>query len=148
MADFGIRFTGDYDDADPYVAIGEITLGDESELLEMVVDYWSIADYEAHWLTALRRLIGGATVSCLLTSVSDPETANFMVAWPLYRVDDEVYVQNHYIALEELDHPFDIDAPWESVYPRSTINEDGQQISEWHVSLEDVRDFLASASST
>jgi hypothetical protein len=42
-----------------------------------------------------------------------------------------------------LPHEFDADAPWESVSPRETVDEDGQTISEWKVNLTDVREFLA-----
>lgn len=33
-------------------------------------------------------------------------------------------------------------APWESVYPRSVIDEDGQRISEWRVSMDDIGELL------
>jgi len=32
-------------------------------------------------------------------------------------------------------------APWESVYP-SVIDEDGQRISEWRVSIDDIGELL------
>jgi hypothetical protein len=36
----------------------------------------------------------------------------------------------------------DLAAPWESVYPRSVLDEDGQRISEWRISIDDIGEFL------
>ncbi len=33
-------------------------------------------------------------------------------------------------------------APWESVCPRSVLDEDGQRISEWRVSIDGIGEFL------
>jgi hypothetical protein len=32
-------------------------------------------------------------------------------------------------------------APWESVYRRSVLDEDGQRISEWRVRADDIGEF-------
>jgi CdiI N-terminal domain len=40
---------------------------------------------------------------------------------------------------------FDPAAPWESVRPRAVVNEEGQKIQEWRVSLADVREFYVRA---
>jgi hypothetical protein len=53
-------------------------------------------------------------------------------------------VQNRLLFLDQLPHDFDPAAPWDSVGPRRTVTEDGDQISEWRVSLDDIREFLAS----
>ncbi len=56
-----------------------------------------------------------------LVSVSTTEEAEFFTAWPLYRSGDDVYVQNQLIFVDELDHDFDPDAPWESIGPRTIL---------------------------
>jgi CdiI N-terminal domain len=142
VCNFGIAFTGDFDDEDPLVAIGVITLGDFSEHFESALDFWDQDDYRKSWDEGLRRLIIGGPVSCLATSVSDPPITNFVVVWPLYLSGDDVYVQNKLLFLDQLPHDFDPSAPWESIGPRRTVTEDCDQISEWQVTLNEIREFL------
>lgn len=141
MANFSIAFTG-FDEEDPLVAIGKLRLGEDDEYFESVLGFWGAADYEQSWLDGLRRILAGKSTSCLATSVTNPSSANFVEVWPLYREGSDVYVQNSLIFLDQLSHEFDPDAPWESVAPRSVVDEDGQTISEWRVSLDDIREYL------
>jgi hypothetical protein len=141
MTNFGIAFTG-FDEEDPLVAIGELKLGDDREYFQSVLGFWGVDDYLQSWTEALQRLLAGASTSCLATSIVDPSNANFVEVWPLYREQDEVYVQNKLLFLDQLPHEFDPAAPWDSVDPRSLVNEDGRRISEWRVSLDDIREFL------
>jgi hypothetical protein len=145
LASFSIGFTG-FDKQDPFVALGELTLGEDREHFGSVLGFWGVNDYEESWLAALRRLVSGASISCLATSVIDPSNANFLEVWPLYREERDVYVQNSLIFPDQLSHEFNPAAPWESVDPRSVVDEDGQLISEWRVSLDDIREFLESNS--
>ena len=147
MLNFDIAFTGDTAAYDPLVAVGVIQLGEHQEFFHAFVGFWSAEEYQASWATAMRRLAGGAEVSCLLTSVSDPAEANFLTSWPLYRNGDDVYVQNHLIFIDELDHAFDLDAPWESIDPHTRVDEDGNRISEWLITRTDIEDFIAETTS-
>jgi hypothetical protein len=141
VINFSIAFTG-FDEQDPMVAIGKLRLRDHDEYFESVLGFWGADDYERSWSVGLRRVLAGETTSCLATSVTNPPTANFVEVWPLYREGNDVYVQNCLIFLDQLSHEFDADAPWESVSPRETVDEDGQVISEWKVNLTDIREFL------
>ena len=141
LAGFSIDFTG-FDEQDPLVAIGLIKLGEHHECFESVLVFWGTDDYKGIWDAGLRRLLGGASTSCLATSVLEPSSANFVEVWPLYREDSKVYVQNCLLFLDQLSHEFDPAAPWESVYRRSVANEDGQRISEWQVGIDDIGEFL------
>jgi hypothetical protein len=145
MAGFAIDFTGDFDDEDPMVAIGQLLLGDDQEFFSSTLTFWGVADYRASWAAGLRRTLDGAAVSCLATSVTDPAVSNFVEVWPLYRAEegDVVYVQNRLLFLDQLPGAFDPAAPWASVSPRTTVTEDGDQISEWHLSLAVLQEFLA-----
>ncbi len=142
MKEFDIRFTGDREDGDPDVSIGVMHLCDDTEYFHAPTIYWSTDQYESSWYTALRRIIDGAEVSCLVVAISDPRAANFIETWPLYRENDIVYFHNRLIFMDQLDHEFDPDAPWASMDPRVTVNEDGKKISEWVVPLQSLRDFL------
>jgi hypothetical protein len=145
MASFAIDFTGDFDDEDPMVAIGRLVLGGDQEFFSSTLTFWGVEDYRASWVAGLRRTLAGAAVSCLATSVTDPAVSNFVEVWPLYRAGDgdAVYVQNRLLFLDQLPGTFEPAAPWESVSPRATATEDGDQISEWPVSLASIREFLA-----
>jgi CdiI N-terminal domain len=147
LGNFSIAFTGNFDDEDPLVAIGELTLGADHEYFESVLGFWELDEYEKSWTAGLRRLLDGASISCLATSVTDPSTANFVEIWPLYRSGDDVYVQNRLIFMDQLPRAFDTAAPWESVEPRSVTDEDGRKISEWQVSRSDIQEFLDSKDS-
>lgn len=147
MLNFKIALTGETLSDDPSVAIGVIQLGSHQEVFHAVLGFWSAEEYRASWIAALRRLVSGAEVSCLLTSVSNPEEAEFFTAWPLYRSGDDVYVQNQLIFVDELGHDFDPDAPWESVGPHASVDEDGNRISEWRLDRADIEGFIAKAAS-
>jgi hypothetical protein len=147
VGNFGIAFTGSFDDEDPLVAIGVLTLRESSEHFSSPVSFWGVDDYQKSWEAGLRRLLGGAAVSCLVTSVTDPATANFIEVWPLYGSGDDIYVQNRLLFLDQLPHAFDLSAPWESVGLRRTTTEDGDKISEWRVGLDDIGEFLESGRS-
>jgi hypothetical protein len=142
MAGFYIAFTGECFENDPAVAIGKIQLGDHCEFFHAELGFWSIEDYEVSWVEALRRLLRGSSISCLLTSLTDPRHAEFITAWPLYRSGAELCVQNQLIFLDKLTREFDPAAPWESITPHSVTDEDGNQISEWSLSLVDIQRFL------
>ena len=77
VASFSIGFTG-FDREDPLVAIGALGLGEQCEHFESVLGFWGIHDYKAIWARGLRRLLAGASISCLATSVTDPSDAIFV----------------------------------------------------------------------
>jgi hypothetical protein len=145
LANFSIGFTG-FDEHDPLVALGELRLGEAHEYFQSVLGFWGLDDYTQSWATGLRRILAGASISCLATSVTDPSSANFVEVWPLYREGIDVYVQNRFVFLDQLTREFDPKAPWESIDPRSVVNEDGRAISEWKVNLTDIREFLGGTS--
>ncbi len=121
-------------------ARGSLVLGDFSEQFDSDLSYWSVADYRRHWREALQRALDDQ-ISALITSVSDPTSANFIFWWPLYPGGDVVRVQNHVLFLSE--HPDFALARWYDVVPpRAEVNEDGDRVSEWSVSKESVKACL------
>ncbi|MBC2908272.1 hypothetical protein H4N64_43680 [Streptomyces sp. PSKA01] len=114
----------------------------------MALTYWSVEQYQASWVRALRVLAREeVATSCLISSITNPASSNFIFCWPLYRSGEIVYVQNSIIFLEELEGDFDTDEPWRFVEPRSTVDEDGHEISEWQTTIDEVREFLNSVQS-
>lgn len=142
MAGFGIDFIRPGLDRDSTVAAGLISLGEEVEYFDAPIGYWGADDYRASWSAGLRRIADGARISCLVVSMIDPETANFVEVWPLYRDGDVVHVQNQLIFLDQVGHDFDPSEPWNSVSPRAIADDEGEAISEWTVSVADVEEFL------
>jgi hypothetical protein len=123
-------------------ARGRITLGDFAEEFDADLTYWDTGDYQRSWHQALTVLeTDDKATSCLVSSITDPATSNFIFCWPLYRDGDDVYVHNAIIFLEELTVPFDPARPWLSVQPRETVDEDGNRISEWRTDMDEIRRF-------
>ncbi|CAL9560575.1 hypothetical protein [Streptomyces sp. enrichment culture] len=110
----------------------------------MSLSYWGVDEYRASWTRALQVLVQGASdaTSCLVASITDPASSNFVFCWPLYRSGSIVHVQNAIIFLDELQEEFVPAEPWRFVQPRSTIDDDGQEISEWQTTVSEVMAFL------
>jgi hypothetical protein len=142
MSNFDIAFTSVVLEDDPPVATGVIQIGAHRESFHSVLGFWSVEIYRTNWINALRRVLSGADVSCLLTSVPNPATANLFTTWPLYRSNDQVSVQNQLIFADELDRAFDPDVPWQYIGPRTTVDEEGSRISEWRILCTDIEEFV------
>lgn len=124
---------------------GLITIGSFQERFIAPLDYWTATDYERHWVQAISRLLETSDRSCLVTAMYDPATANFIVWWPLYRVGNTAFIQHHILFLDTLASPFNPNDPFALIPQRETVNEDDERVSEWHVSIEDLADFMRQA---
>ena len=125
------------------VRSGLITIGSYMERFVAPIGYWGVSQYRRHWQEAVTRIIEGSAESILITSMYDPAVANFIFWWPMYRLDDTVYFQNHILFLDELERPFDPIDPFRFVPEHTTINIDGEKISEWSASITDLESFLS-----
>ncbi|MCX4756215.1 hypothetical protein [Kitasatospora purpeofusca] len=124
-------------------AVGRIVIGDFVESFRVPLGFWSESDYRRSWHQAFDALKGDLNArSCLMVSMTDPESSNFLTCWPMYRDGENVYIQNAIIFLDELESSFDIGEPWASIGPRCAIDEDGNKISEWVAPMDSVRDFF------
>ena len=129
--------------ADSSTALGRIAVGGFSETFEMSLAFWNAEEYRASWRDALEMLgRRDDAIACLVSSITDPSTSNFVFCWPLYRNGDDVFVQNAVIFLEDLTESFDPARPWLSVRPHTSVDEDGNRISEWLTDVSQVRSFL------
>ena len=129
---------------DPGVAasLGVIQIGSFQERFTSSLIYWSADDYKRHWRQAVQRILHSFDASCLITSMVDPATGNHIFWWPMYRVNERVFIQNHVLFFDQLQSPFDERNPFSSVTERQTIDEDGNRISEWSVRIDDLEEFL------
>jgi hypothetical protein len=141
---FDIKFdeTEKSTSVDPNLSMGKITLGTFSERFEIVLEFWSKSDYELQWIDGVRRILEGSPISNLITSLTNPITANFIVWWPMYGEDSVCVFQNQVLFMDQLSDSFDIDDPYQSVGDRNQISEDGDRISEWVVPLDEMEQWF------
>ncbi len=139
---FNINLTDDLvPETDPgVVAIyGKISIDEYVETFVTSLVFWDRRRYQHHWLSALGRLLEGANKSALITSYVEPGLSDHLLWWPLYRVGDAVYVQNHMLFYSHLAKPFSQEDPWQSIPERTTVNAEGRRISEWATDLPSIR---------
>jgi hypothetical protein len=134
---FAIRFTEE-EPSDPPVAHGEIVLNDCIEHFTACLGRWQVRDYEQQWMGALERIVSGADKSCLVVSLSEPGYNDFVICWPMHRIDNHVVFQETLVPPQDF-YPAD---PHGHVPEHAAINDDGTRISAWAVRLTDVAAFL------
>jgi hypothetical protein len=78
----------------------------------------------AQWRAQLRRLIAGEQPAVALVTGA--------TAWIVYRVGKRCYIQQRYF----------VTAASREIGPRETHSEDGQRISEWSTTTEDIAHFI------
>jgi hypothetical protein len=125
----------------PEAALGEITLGTFVEEFEMILTTWDYEQYEQQWRTGIQRLLKGELKSCFLTSYWREKDAFGGEWWPMYRVQDQVIVQNHLIRpdiFEQHFENFDPEDPYLSIPDRRSLDENGRQISEWSIPFDQI----------
>lgn len=130
-----------YEDATTKAARGSIVLGDWREEFRASLYEWSQAEYRGQWTRSIRSLIKGARKAALITTFSSPTIASHLEWWALYRVGERVFVQNQLLFFKDLEGEFDAERAVEFLKDRQTVNEDGAPISEWSVSMDDLRAF-------
>lgn len=121
---------------------GLITIGSFQERFIAPLHYWKTKDYENHWKIAINRIIKNEQQSCLITSMYDPQNANFIIWWPMYRLDENIHIQNNILFFNQLGKPFEINAPFSFVPNHEILTEDGEKISEWIISIKDLESFI------
>lgn len=132
--DFSIKFIpGNVPDlkAGEKAAYGIIQIGDFEERFIACLNFWSVDDYQRHWNEAIKRLNNQYPQSCLITSLTNPKTTNFINWWTVYHVGENLYFQNQILFMAKLVIPFDPQNPFEHIPIRKTTTEDNHPISEW-----------------
>lgn len=138
-----IRFlTGVQKEKDePDLAIGQITLGTFVEEFDSILSVWDLERYERQWTEGIQRLLDDGSKSCLITSLWGDSNGYGFNWWPLYRVGDQVVAQNALIwdpAIQLLYSNFDPNDPYRFIPEHRSVTEEGQQISEWYVSFNEI----------
>jgi hypothetical protein len=120
-------------------------LGDHREEFASTLFEWTKSDYEEQWRYAITSLLQGKEkVALIVYFVSSVNSDNFEW-WPMYRLGDNVALQDHMLWYDQLAKPFLIEGQFEFVKNRQTLNEDGERISEWSVPLASIREFAVAS---
>jgi hypothetical protein len=106
------------------------------------VTNWSTADYRRQWRNELDALMNGRARGALLTSLHDPQIGYRIEAWPMWREGSMIYFHNRIIGMLEAEPRFDPDQLSEVIGERCEGNEDGETISQWQISANQIRAFL------
>lgn len=123
---------------------GFFKIGDFEESFQASLSYWNRNRYVSQWREALNRLLDGKKSSAIITTMHDPNTANFIFWWVMYLVGDDVYIQNHVLFLDELERPIDENNLYRFIPERETQTEEGEKISEWVIGISAVKEFADS----
>ena len=134
-----------YLDDDPTVqsAIGRIVAGELDEEFVSSLYEWSKETYQSQWLHSLERFLGGEKKAALITWYVNPKESPNLQWWALYRGEaDTVHVQNHLPWYSNFNREFAASEASSFLQDRMTLNEDGIALSEWNVSLQEIKDFF------
>lgn len=124
------------------VALGRITLGEFVEEFEMILSFWNRERYEKQWRDGLQKILEGALRSCFITSVWNENGVFGCEWWRMYRIGEQVAIQNQLIRPHIFNQSFENfnpDNPYPSIQDHHSFDEDGQQISEWLVRFDQIQ---------
>jgi hypothetical protein len=143
---FSIRFMDvppeyPYDDGTTRAARGLIVLGDWREEFLASLGDWTEAEYRQQWARSIQTLLEGNSKAVLIATFSRPTIASHLEWWALYREGENIFVQNQLLFYDQVEGEFDPKHAVEFLRERRTSNEEGLAISEWAVSMNDLRAF-------
>jgi hypothetical protein len=138
---FAIGFAGSELDEDGH-GRGFIRIGDFSEKFVVTLNYWPAAQYTQQWHASLKRLLAGSPAVGLVTWMIAPESGDPGKAWILYREGDTVFIRENLFVSPDLRFELDTDLQLLHIPPRTTVAEDGTPVSEWHIGIAAIEDFL------
>lgn len=118
---------------------GCTVMGGFSERFIAPLGFWRREDYERQWIDGAERLLRGASPSAFVVEAG-------RVWWTAWREGTDVFVHQRHLVLDEMAPAWTAtpdDLPYALIGPRQTRTAEGTGISEWRVSLDDLRDFVA-----
>jgi hypothetical protein len=116
---------------------GRTILGDYSESFIAPVTLWSREAYEQHWIEAAQRVLGPLARSAFFTTA-------FRFWWTMWRDGERILVHEELLTPERIEGVTDFArAPYDLIGAYAAISDEGERISQWQISAEDMRGFLA-----
>jgi hypothetical protein len=113
---------------------GELRLGHERLHFLADLSHWDVASYERQWREGVARLLHGAPSTALMTAYRGPGEATHHM-WGAWREGGHIYLQEHVVAVTELDEPFDPAAPYVHLGERIPASQQALPIPEWRIDL-------------
>ncbi|AFZ25444.1 hypothetical protein Cylst_3291 [Cylindrospermum stagnale PCC 7417] len=133
-------FSSEYQDK---VCLGKIKINDFEESFFSPLSFWTKEKYQEHWRRSIQRMmLNQVANSCLITSMYNPQEANFIVWWLFYRDAKNVHIQNQVLFLQDLVEPFNIQKMYDYIPKRKQYNDEGESISEWKTNILSLESFL------
>ena len=143
MSIFSISLSDEQRLEEGLCGLGEITIGDFSESFRASLSYWNRQDYFEQWMNALNEItVLKRSKAVIISSMYDPDTANFILCWVMYNLGDLVCFQNHIFFLDNLITPFNEKNMSKLIPDREQVTEEGERISEWTISLIDIENSI------
>lgn len=125
---FSINFL---DNIENNTIIGEVKIDEYIEEIEIDLSYWNKNDYKTQWRDAIDNLKKGEEKWALVTSMSDLKTANFITIWPMYRINETIYIQNQVLFLDDIKDDFSI----KKINKFLDERDSDEEVSEWKTTL-------------
>jgi hypothetical protein len=122
-----------------------IDINDYSERFPAPLTVWNIDQYKQQWERAIARILKGEAITYLITGLRDPWNSDFISLFVLYREGDDVFIQNQIILCEGNEDKIAKMDLLDLVEERETHTEEGEEISEWKVPIDELRFFVVSA---
>jgi hypothetical protein len=140
---FNIEFTGtepELQEEGWYGLLGRVTIDDHAEEFLASLALWTREQYEAHWLDAAARLVGGEERTAFFTNA-------YQFWWAMWQDEGDIRVQEELLTadrLEQLGKSWDINrVPYQLLNDYRRTTEEGEGISEWRLRIDDLEMFLA-----
>lgn len=144
MFDLTFKDTTPYGFVGTSCATGSVLIGDSEETFLADLYVLSKRDYLRQWLEASLRVTELNDDSAIITSFSNEGGTPIGLMWPLYVTDCEVIlVQNHLILREIVGDDFSVRTCHRHVPVRRVVTDDGDPISEWKTTVNEVAAFAA-----
>ena len=110
-----------------------------SERFQAPLSVWNMEQYKKQWQEAIKCIVEGDSKNYLIAGLRDPWSSNFISLFALYRDGSEVFIQSQIILCEGNEERIAQMNILDLVEERETHTEDGEEISEWKVSIEELQ---------
>ncbi|BAZ28949.1 Immunity protein CdiI [Cylindrospermum sp. NIES-4074] len=125
------------------VCLGKININAFEESFLSPLSFWTKENYQEHWRISIQRMLFNKVAkSCLITSMYNPQNANFILWWLFYRDDKNVHIQNQILFFQDLEETFNMQKLHDYIPERKQYNHEGQLISEWKTNILSLERFL------
>ena len=118
---------------------GRVRLDDFTERFVAPLGKWHQSDYEEQWIEGAQRLIDGEHKSAFVVEAG-------RLWWTAWRESSKIYIQQQLLIDRHYSPAWTATAanlPYDLIGARESQSEDGEELSEWLITLDDLREFLS-----